>query len=122
MLLPHLLLIAAGTAHPESLSRTRIEVAGARARVELRFQALSLLEVLPELEEVRDKDGNRFLVLDSNAVLRSVRSRCVALDSFRAERRWYGRSRLSTECISDAIRHVRPVTISAGTALRGNPG
>ncbi len=48
-----LLLFATGT-HPESLSRTRIRVEGARAEVELRFQALSLIEVRPELDLSRD--------------------------------------------------------------------
>jgi hydrogenase/urease accessory protein HupE len=54
VLLPILTLLVAGGAHPESLSRTRIHVEGPRATVELRFQALSLLEVLPELEAVAD--------------------------------------------------------------------
>jgi len=58
--LPSLLLSLAwiGTnsagAHPESLSRTQIRVEGARAEVEIRFQALSLIEVRPELDRSRD--------------------------------------------------------------------
>ncbi|NOT32016.1 MAG: HupE/UreJ family protein [Planctomycetes bacterium] len=48
------LLLAASGAHPNSLSRTEIRVTGSVATVELGFQALSLLEVLPELERVRD--------------------------------------------------------------------
>jgi hydrogenase/urease accessory protein HupE len=47
-------LLLAGTSHPESLSTTRIVVGGARATAELRFQALSLLEVMPELDLVPD--------------------------------------------------------------------
>jgi hydrogenase/urease accessory protein HupE len=54
VLLPILTLLVAGGAHPESLSRTRIHVEGPRATVELRFQALSLLEVLPELDTTPD--------------------------------------------------------------------
>ena len=41
-------------AHPESLSRTQIRVTGARAEVGIRFQALSLIEVRPELDLSRD--------------------------------------------------------------------
>jgi len=48
------LLLATAGAHPESLSRTQIVVAGQRAEVELRFQALSLIEVRPELDRSRD--------------------------------------------------------------------
>ncbi len=48
------LILAAAGAHPSSLSRTQIRVAGPRATVELRFQALSLLEARPEFERVRD--------------------------------------------------------------------
>ena len=55
MLLPSLvLLLAAAGAHPNSLSRTQIRVDGARATAEVGFQALSLVEVLPELDRVRD--------------------------------------------------------------------
>jgi hydrogenase/urease accessory protein HupE len=44
------LLLAAAGSHPDSLSRTRIRVEGDRAQVELRFQALSLIEVQPDLD------------------------------------------------------------------------
>lgn len=44
-------------AHPDSLSSTRVVVEGREARVTQRFQALSLIEVLPEL----DRDGDRVL-------------------------------------------------------------
>jgi hydrogenase/urease accessory protein HupE len=55
VLLPSLaLLLAAAAAHPNSLSRTQIRVEGAAVTVEFGFQALSLIEVLPELERVRD--------------------------------------------------------------------
>ena len=37
-------------AHPDSLSRSRLVVVGNTARLELRFQSLSLLEVAPELD------------------------------------------------------------------------
>jgi hypothetical protein len=53
VLIPLFLSLAAA-GHPSSLSRTQIRVDGARAAVELRFQALSLLETRPELERVRD--------------------------------------------------------------------
>jgi hydrogenase/urease accessory protein HupE len=43
------LAIGAGS-HPESLSRTRVVVQGAEARVELRCDALSLLELEPALD------------------------------------------------------------------------
>lgn len=43
--------------HPDSLSQSRIRVEGARATLELRFQALSLLDERPEL----DRDGDRLL-------------------------------------------------------------
>ena len=46
--------LALAAAHPESLSRTQIRVEGARAEVEIRFQALSLIEVRPELDRTRD--------------------------------------------------------------------
>jgi len=48
---------ALAAAHPDSLSRTRVELVEREARVTLRFQALSLIEVLPEL----DLDRNRVL-------------------------------------------------------------
>jgi HupE/UreJ protein len=50
------LVLAAGLAgaHPDSLSRTQVRVEGARASVELRFQALSLIEGRPELDRNRD--------------------------------------------------------------------
>jgi hydrogenase/urease accessory protein HupE len=48
------LVLAAAGAHPESLSRTQIRIEGARAEVEIRFQALSLIEVRPELDRTRD--------------------------------------------------------------------
>lgn len=55
MLLPSLaLFLAAAGTHPSSLSRTQVRVVGPRATVELRFQALSLLEARPEFERVRD--------------------------------------------------------------------
>ncbi len=41
--------------HPDSLSRSRLVVEGKMARLELRFQSLSLLEVRPELD--LDQDG-----------------------------------------------------------------
>jgi hydrogenase/urease accessory protein HupE len=44
------LLLAVPGSHPDSLSRTRIRVEGNAAEVELRFQALSLIEVKPELD------------------------------------------------------------------------
>jgi len=40
--------------HPESLSHTAIRITGARVEVEIRFQALSLIEVQPELDPSRD--------------------------------------------------------------------
>ena len=46
--------ISTSGAHPESLSRTQIRVEGARAEVEVRFQALSLIEVKPELDRTRE--------------------------------------------------------------------
>ncbi|HEX6883606.1 MAG TPA: HupE/UreJ family protein [Planctomycetota bacterium] len=48
------LSLLAGAAHPDSLSHTRIVVAGARATVELRCEALSLIEFRPELDRSRD--------------------------------------------------------------------
>jgi hydrogenase/urease accessory protein HupE len=48
------LALALALSHPDSLSHTRIHVAGARATVELRFQALSLIETVPGVERVRD--------------------------------------------------------------------
>jgi hydrogenase/urease accessory protein HupE len=48
------LLLGSPAAHPDSLSTSRVRVEGARATVELRFQSLSLIEVLPELERERD--------------------------------------------------------------------
>jgi len=48
------LSLLAGVAHPDSLSHTRIVVAGARATVELRCEALSLIEFRPELDRSRD--------------------------------------------------------------------
>jgi hypothetical protein len=56
-MLPSLLAAALLGAHPDSLSSTRVVVAGAEARVTQRFQALSLVEVLPAL----DRDGDRML-------------------------------------------------------------
>jgi hypothetical protein len=47
-------------AHPDSLSSTRVEIQGREARVTLRFQALSLIEVLPEL----DPDGDRLFTAE----------------------------------------------------------
>ncbi len=55
MLLPALLL-AAAAGHPNSISRTHIEVEGARARVELAVQALTLIEELGG-----DADGDLLL-------------------------------------------------------------
>ena len=49
-----LLFLAPALPHPQSLSSSRIEVDGREARVTLRCQALSYLEVLPGL----DADGN----------------------------------------------------------------
>lgn len=54
MLLPCLTFLAIAGNHPESLSRTQIRVQGSSADVELRFQALSLIEVRPELDRSRD--------------------------------------------------------------------
>ena len=48
------LFLLAGAAHPDSLSHSKIRVTGAGAEVELRFQALSLIEVRPELDRSRD--------------------------------------------------------------------
>ncbi len=72
MLLPSLaLLLVATGAHPSSLSRTEIRVTGPRATVELRFQALSLLEVLPGLERVKDDfRGDGFLDAEELAAAR----------------------------------------------------
>ena len=55
---PSLLALAvlAGS-HPDSLSSTRVVIDGREARVTQRFQALSLIEVLPAL----DGDGDRIL-------------------------------------------------------------
>jgi len=50
-----LLALAAGAAHPDSLSSTRVVIVGREARVTQRFQALSLIEVLPELDRDRDR-------------------------------------------------------------------
>ncbi|MCB9915799.1 MAG: HupE/UreJ family protein [Planctomycetes bacterium] len=58
-----LLALAALAPHPQSLSSSRVEVAGAEARVTLRCQALSVVEVLPELDF--DGDG----ALDAEEVL-----------------------------------------------------
>jgi hydrogenase/urease accessory protein HupE len=44
----------AASGHPESLSKSEIRIDGARASVALRFQALSLIEVRPELDANRD--------------------------------------------------------------------
>jgi len=46
--------ILAHAAHPTSFSRTQVRVEGSEATVEVRFQALSLLEVLPELDLAPD--------------------------------------------------------------------
>ena len=48
-------LLLAGAAHPDSLSHSRVVVRGARVELDLRFQALSLLEFQPELD--RSGDG-----------------------------------------------------------------
>lgn len=50
-------------AHPDSLSSTRVVIDGREARVTQRFQALSLIEVLPTL----DRDGDRVLSLQELA-------------------------------------------------------
>ncbi len=50
----YLLLLAAARPHPESLSRSQVLVVGNAATVELRFQSLSLIEVLPELDSQPD--------------------------------------------------------------------
>jgi len=47
-------LLLGGLAHPESLSTTHIRVEGTRATAELSFQALSLIEVLPDLDTKPD--------------------------------------------------------------------
>jgi len=49
------LAAALAAAHPDSLSRTQVELADREARVLVRFQALSLIEVLPELDADRDR-------------------------------------------------------------------
>lgn len=49
------LAAAGGSAHPDSLSRTQVELSGREARVVQRFQALSLIEVLPELDADHDR-------------------------------------------------------------------
>jgi len=49
------LVLGVPSTHPDSLSRSTVRVEGARATVELRFQALSLLEVLPAVD--RSEDG-----------------------------------------------------------------
>jgi hypothetical protein len=55
VLVPSLAIFLAGLGvHPESLSHSRVRVEGARASLELRFQALSLIEVRPELDRTRD--------------------------------------------------------------------
>ena len=51
-------LASIGPAHPDSLSRSRLVVSGMEARLTLRFQAISLLEIFPEL----DLDGDGVLV------------------------------------------------------------
>jgi hydrogenase/urease accessory protein HupE len=51
---PWLSLLLAGAAHPDSLSHTRVVVRGAEVEVELRFQALSLLEHAPALDRSHD--------------------------------------------------------------------
>ena len=63
-------LSSAGS-HPESQSRTQIHVEGERATIELRFQALSLIEVVPELDTTQDGvldaqevDGAREVISD----------------------------------------------------------
>jgi len=64
--------------HPDSLSQSRIRVEGSRATLELRFQALSLLDERPEL----DRDGDR--LLDANEA-EGARAEVQAylLDAFR---------------------------------------
>lgn len=56
-MLTALLALAAASLHPNSMSRTRIEVEGPRARVELAVQALTLIEEL-------GLDADRDLFLD----------------------------------------------------------
>jgi len=55
-MLAALLLACAAAGHPNSISRSRIEVDGARARVELAVQALTLIE-----EQGGDADGDLLL-------------------------------------------------------------
>lgn len=67
--------------HPDSLSQSRIQVTGSRAVVELRFQALSLLDERPEL----DRDGNRLLdVQEAEQARQDIQS--YLLDAFRLVR------------------------------------
>ncbi len=47
-------LAAFPAGHPDSLSHSRLVVRGAEAHLELRFQTLSLIEVLPEVDSDRD--------------------------------------------------------------------
>lgn len=60
MLVTLLACAALVRAHPDSLSSTRVAIEGREARVTLRFQALSLIEVMPEL----DPDGDRRLTTE----------------------------------------------------------
>ncbi len=48
------LVARAVLAHPDSLSETLVEVRGKEARVTMRLQVLSLLEVIPDLDADRD--------------------------------------------------------------------
>ncbi|MFT7543053.1 MAG: hypothetical protein ACI9K5_004036 [Gammaproteobacteria bacterium] len=57
-------LPSVGPVHPSSVSRTTCVIDGVGAQVDIRFQTLSLLEVLPELD--RDQDG-RFTQEDMDA-------------------------------------------------------
>lgn len=54
LLVPLSLTLLAVSLHPESESRSLVRVEGAKATVALRFQALSLIEVRPELDRSRD--------------------------------------------------------------------
>ena len=48
-------LPGAARPHPESLSRSVIEVHGASVSLEVRFQALSMIEALPHVERQGDR-------------------------------------------------------------------
>ncbi len=76
-----LLVLAPLWPHPASLSQSRVVVAGAEARAELRFQTLSLIEALPAL----DRSGDLELDLDELAAGRAVLERYLA-DHYRLAR------------------------------------